>query len=383
MFENNTAKHGFYKKSFFWRFVTTRGRLFLCAALSVFLLSTGCATVKKNFHLNMTQAEVGKVWPSPPKIARYEYLGELTGENNFIADEKDRGFGSNLLNIIAGVISGGGFTPIMLSRPHTGVVDDEGRVYVTDVGKKAVYVFDNLAGKLDVWTTATREGHSFSSPIGIAISNNGEILVVDADLAFVAVLGKDGDPIRVIGEGAFKRPTGVAVDKETGLIYVSDTHGHDIKVFDPTGALVKTIGKRGDKKGDLNFPIYITFVAGKLYVTDAMNARVQIFNRDGVQIGQFGHRGLYIGNFTRPKGIAVDGDGNIYVVESYHDHLLVFDQNGNFLLPIGGAGYGPGKFYLPAGVWTDKDNKIYVADMFNRRVAVFQYLGASSTGENR
>ena len=88
-----------------------------------------------------------------------------------------------------------------------------------------------------------------------------------------------------------------------------------------------------------------------------------------------GKRGLYVGDFTRPKGVAVDRFGHLYVVESFYDHLLVFDEQGRFLMPIGGTGKRPGEVYLPAGVWTDDRDRVYVADMFNGRVAMFQYLG--------
>ena len=86
-------------------------------------------------------------------------------------------------------------------------------------------------------------------------------------------------------------------------------------------------------------------------------------------------KGTYVGNMVRPKGVAVDSDGNIYVVESYHDHLLIYDSEGRFLLPIGGNGTNIGQFFLPAGAWSDSDDRIFVADMFNGRVVIFQFVG--------
>ena len=77
----------------------------------------------------------------------------------------------------------------------------------------------------------------------------------------------------------------------------------------------------------------------------------------------------------RPKGVAVDGEGNVYVIESYYDSLLVFSARGDFLMPIGGTGTATGRFYLPAGVWVDNRNRVHVADMFNGRVVLFQFLG--------
>jgi DNA-binding beta-propeller fold protein YncE len=93
----------------------------------------------------------------------------------------------------------------------------------------------------------------------------------------------------------------------------------------------------------------------------------------------FGKAGLFVGQFARPKGVAIGGDGRIYVVESRHDHLLVFDAKGQLLLPIAGRGT-IGSFHLPAGVWTDSQQNVYVADMFNGRVVVFKELTKVSEG---
>jgi DNA-binding beta-propeller fold protein YncE len=149
-----------------------------------------------------------------------------------------------------------------------------------------------------------------------------------------------------------------------------------VKVFDEHGALVKRIGRRGEGRGELNYPTHVAFSGGELYVTDTMNSRIQVFTPEGEALERrFGTRGLYVGNLVRPKGVAVDNENHVYVIESYYDHLLVFGRDGEFLLPIGGTGQETGRFYLPAGIWVDSRNRVFVADMFNGRVVVFQFLG--------
>jgi DNA-binding beta-propeller fold protein YncE len=155
---------------------------------------------------------------------------------------------------------------------------------------------------------------------------------------------------------------------------VSDTAEHNVKVFADNGTLVQVIGQVGTKPVEFNAPTHISFVGGKLYVTDTFNARVQVLDSEGKFIRSVGSRGLYMGNLVRPKGVTADTEGNVYIIESFHDFLLVYDQDTRFLLPIGGTGGAPGQFYLPAGVWSDGHNRIYVADMYNGRVEIFQYL---------
>jgi DNA-binding beta-propeller fold protein YncE len=90
-----------------------------------------------------------------------------------------------------------------------------------------------------------------------------------------------------------------------------------------------------------------------------------------------GQRGLYVGNFSRPKGIALDSDGNVYVSESYYDYLLIYNQQGELLMSIGGSGPSAGQFSQPTGIWVDDRDRVFVSDMLNGRISMFQYLGSN------
>jgi sugar lactone lactonase YvrE len=67
------------------------------------------------------------------------------------------------------------------------MVGPDGRIYVTDVGNQAVFVFDELAGKLSIWRSAD-ENSSFISPLGITPGALNEILVADAELGRIVRL---------------------------------------------------------------------------------------------------------------------------------------------------------------------------------------------------
>jgi DNA-binding beta-propeller fold protein YncE len=356
------------------RFVTHA--LVLFAAL---LLLAGCAgveAVRGEMRYGMEDAPEGRrlLWPQAPEVPRFLYAGTLTGEQNFRGAGAEGGalkaFGRWLVGL-----DGKGAAPLVLQRPSALIGDDLGRLYVSDTSRQAVFVFDEKAGALTVWERA--EGLlNFVAPSGLALGPNGDLFVADAELGFVVRLDAQGEPRGTIGRGLLKRPTGLARDARSGLLFVADTYAHDIKVFDAAGMLVRVIGGRGEGDGEFNFPTHLAFANGELYVTDTLNSRVQVFATEGLLPSRrFGARGLYLGNLVRPKGVAVDSEGNVYVVESYHDSLLVFSALGEFLLPIGGTGTSTGRFYLPAGVWVDAKNRVFVADMFNGRVVLFQFLG--------
>lgn len=340
-------------------------------------LVAGCASEPLVMRMEGSEAELSRVFPPPntQETPRYRYLGQLVGDGNFQSANGSRGTGRKVLEWLVGLTSQ--TEPrVVLQRPQSGMVDARGRVLVTDVSRNAVYVFDQPAGRLDVWERAT-PAERFIAPIAVAAGRDGQLLVSDAELGRVFRLAPDGTPAGEFGAGTLQRPTGVVRDARLGRVYVADTHAHDIKVFDDEGRLLATWGRRGNEPGELNYPTHLALSNGTLIVCDTLNARVQGFGPDGKPTLQFGTRGLYVGNMVRPKGVAADDEGNIYVVESMHDTLLVYDPKGELLMSLGGTGQDAGRFYLPAGVWVDARNRVFVADMFNGRVAVFQFLGGN------
>ncbi len=300
--------------------VTAKAFLLLAVAVSV---TAGCAsvpTVMTYFPRGSEQAQ-DLVWPAPPDTPHYQFAGELAGEQNFSsAEQSGQGSGERVFRWLVGLGAGSQDAPRELVRPQAGAMDDHGRIYVTDVGRKAVFVFDEPQGKLFIWDQA-EEYTSFVSPIGIVVGQDGEILVADSGLRRIVRLDRFGEPRGSFAQGIVGRPTGLARDPQSGRIFVADTAQHNIKVFNDQGKLMQTIGRRGRQLGEFNAPTHLAYRDGYLYVSDTLNARVQVLTAAGEPVNSLGTRGLFVGNLTRPKGIAVDHDRNIYVVEGYYDHL--------------------------------------------------------------
>ncbi|MFP8781354.1 6-bladed beta-propeller [Hydrogenophaga sp. RWCD_12] len=350
--------------------------LWLLVALGQLAACADVGPVRGQMHYGMADAPEGQrlMWPAAPEVPRFLYSGTLVGEPNFRTPAADPGSLRSVGRWLAGLDEKPD-APLVLQRPSGLTGDGDGRLFVSDTSRQAVFVFDEKRGELLVWEYAeplTR----FVAPSGLAVGPDGALFVADADLGVVVRLDARGEPQGVIGRGRLQRPTGLARDPRTGDLYVADTYAHDIKVFDAQGQQVRVLGRRGEGMGEFNFPTHMVFANGALYVTDTLNSRVQVYDPEtGGWNRRLGSRGLFLGDLVRPKGVAVDGEGNVYVVESYYDSLLVFSPRGEFLLPIGGTGTATGRFYLPAGVWVDGRNRVHVADMFNGRVVLFQFLG--------
>ena len=316
------------------------------------------------------------MWPPYPDVPRFQYLGQLLGEENLVTDKQESGRGKRFLTWIAGLQEKAPDV-VKLLRPQSGMVDsDTRRIFVTDVGLNAIMVFDEDGGALDMWHQADNQV-PFAAPIAIVKIAPDEFLVSDAELGRLVRLSSQGQPLGSISHVRLIRPSGMVFDAVEDRIYVADTAADDIKVFSPQGVLMDVIGEPGVKPGQFNAPTHLALDGKRMIVSDTFNARLQLLTVDGDSVGTVGERGLFIGNFVRPKGVAADSDGNIYAIESFFDHMLVYDGDGQLLLSIGGTGGGIGQFYLPAGIWTDNRDRVFIADMHNGRVVVLQYLGST------
>jgi DNA-binding beta-propeller fold protein YncE len=305
------------------------------------------------------------VWPKPPDKARIRFIKSISKTEDIKA--REGGWFKK-----AWVFLTGEMAEKTLIAPYGITADDEGNVYVADRDTREVFSFNLRTGRSFSFFFETGDPEDY--PIGIGIAAN--IYVSYPNSQRVIVFSPKGKFISEIGKEAnLQRPTGVAANGKKGLLYVADTLGHDIKVFDLAGKYLFTFGKRGEKDGEFNYPTHI-FVArdGTVYVTDEINFRVQAFTSDGHFLFKFGKIGTVPGTFQSPKGIAIDSDGNIYVADAMADSIQLFNREGRLLLFFGGSGSGDGQFWGPAGMFIDRDDRIYVTDLYNARVQVFQYL---------
>jgi len=344
--------------------------------LSAMILAA-CASTQQPSQFTLAARQASPtLWPSYPEVPRFQYLGQLSGEANFVSEKREAGRGKRFLTWLAGLRDEAPDV-VTLLRPQSGMVDVENqRILVTDVGLNAVMVFDEQAGELELWYQADQQ-QLFAAPIAIVKISPDEYLVSDAELGRLVRLSGQGQPLGSITSEKLLRPAGMVFDAVEDCIYVADTAADDIKIFSPQGLLMGVIGEPGEGIGQFNAPTHLSLRGRNLVVSDTFNSRVQMLTIDGENVRTIGERGLFVGNFVRPKGVASDSEGNIYVIESLFDHLLIYNDSGELLLSIGGTGSLVGQFYLPAGVWVDQQDRVFIADMLNGRVIVLQYLGST------
>ncbi len=228
----------------------------------------------------------------------------------------------------------------------------------------------------------------FVDPYGIAVNSDGIIYVTDAGDYCVKVFDPAGKLIQTIGKAGssgdrFNFPQGISIDA-SGDLYVVDSNNGRIAIFSPDGKLKDSIGAVGGYPDAFYTPKGI-FVSDKIYACNTRNHRLSVFDKNSHQlIGSYGDlgddpkdlsQGTLAYHFRLPTGVAVSDDGRIYMVDSKHGEIKVLGQNGEFLFRFGENGSGEGQLNSPEGITLDRQNNVYVCDSMNGRIQKFDTQG--------
>ncbi len=278
-------------------------------------------------------------------------------------------------------------------------VDEEGRIYVSDIQR--VQVFSPEGVYLEsVGGPGSGDGQFRHEVIGVAITPDQELVaadlngyryqVFDRGGAFLRSFGRKGD-----GDGEFLEPEGVAVDG-AGRIYTADNTRGDIQVWSPGGEVLATIGRPGDGPGELDEPESIAILGDRIYVADEGNGRIQVFDLEGSFVDQLGHlprtllppklrpdddqvsdrvhRGVaemydrYLENDL--EGLAFDPRGRLYAVNEDEGRIEIFAAGGERLGAFRSAAEG-GLLSADGLAFDPLGERLVVCDQGNDRIQVF------------
>jgi sugar lactone lactonase YvrE len=155
------------------------------------------------------------------------------------------------------------------AQPLSVVAGEEGRLFVADTMNHRIRMIANnivstLAGSGEAtFTDGERASASFDRPMGLALDNQGNLIVADTGnnrirrispsgvVSTIAGSGRFGFKDGPVAEAQFRHPTGVAVDGQ-GNIYVADTFNNRIRLITRTGdvSTLAGTGEPGLQDGD-------------------------------------------------------------------------------------------------------------------------------------
>ena len=219
------------------------------------------------------------------------------------------------------------------------------------------------AATYQVQYTATQRGrHQLSVGVnGVEIP--GSPFGVFVSIAPTAL----GTPVHVI-EG-LNSPKGVATSTDSDVIVCDE---HKITVYTMRGEKIRQFGSKGKGKGQFSGPRGVALDSdGCIYVSDTDNQQIQKFTFDGQYITSVTDT-ILIGS---PRGLKINNN-KLYVCDKDTNRILIFDRELNYITCIGGSkGSGPGQFSRPHDIAWDSSSMLYVADSGNGRIQVFDEDG--------
>ncbi len=259
-------------------------------------------------------------------------------------------------------------------KPHDVAVDASKNLYVSDTRNSRI-VKITLNGRL-ISIIGKRE-RILSLPLGIDVSKDGKIYVCDRGRSALFIFDSQGNLLRTIKMLEPLKPK-VADDR----LYVS-TRG-SIAVLDLDGNFLFHWGRFGKKPGEFAYPNGIAVdKEGNVYISDLNNLRVQAFSPRGDLLWVKGTPPADILQrervFGLPAGCVIGGDGNLYVVDAFHDLIVSLRRrDGEIINNFGGErGDGEGQFKQPSGIALIERNFFAIADKYNSRVQLVRLV----TGE--
>jgi tripartite motif-containing protein 71 len=265
---------------------------------------------------------------------------------------------------------------------------------------------------------------NFKKPVDVAVSDSGDIYVLDKQLAQVVVFDKEGK-IKITfgakgsGPGKMYNPESIALSMNDEVL-IADTGNDRILVFKTNGQFDYAIGSSGTNPGEFIMPNCVAVnTSGYIFISDKKNRALAKFTPKGVFLNQYAldqgpddilfdrQNNLYIlfskqgkiakydaalkasGEITLIKEakdflketsrIAVDHRGDIYLVRIGDNRIVKMTKDTNITLTFGSGGTGRGQFNFPLGIVTDSNDTLYIADSKNNRVQIFQLTGVQES----
>ena len=182
-----------------------------------------------------------------------------------------------------------------LSVPTGIAVTEEGLVVVSEWGKNCITVLNKEWEEVRSIGGIEKGSAGLEDPLGIAISHKGTILVVDGKNCSIREFTLDGKETQCIHpeQSGLVSPTDIAVNRNIGHVYIVDEYINTVTVLNP------------DLTFSHIFPVFETEP------------------------------------FGGPVAIAIDSKGLVYIAEYYNYRILKFTPEGQFVSSFTTQGAGP------------------------------------------
>jgi uncharacterized protein (TIGR03437 family) len=308
------------------------------------------------------------------------------------------------------------------------VIDDQGRVYVSDPNNEMILRF-TPNGTLTVIAGNGKRGYTpdgiaatsgaLAEPLGLALDSAGNLYFAESGNNVIRKVGADGILTTAAGarggyldgpaaSAQFSHPVALAFDP-AGNLYIVDQGNGRIRKLSADGNVTTIAGTSsgfgfsgdGGLAVNAKFGSYPRGIAcdsrGDVYIADTSNNRIRKIS-NGIIDTFAGNGSNNSASFVdgpaksvaldTPVGLRFDSIGNLYIAEAGLNkiHKVSTTQNLTTFAGTGSSGFsGDGSsatsatLNVPLGVAIDMSGSLYIADSVNGRVRRVSAAGAIST----
>ncbi len=226
-----------------------------------------------------------------------------------------------------------------------------------------------------------RTARSLGRPIATAVvlalgligTTGGPSGAAIADPTYVRTIGGPGHA------GVYAWGMATATD---GTILVSDYNNYVIRRYSTAGVLLQTFSGRGDAVGETDQPygLAVDPNSGRIYMADLTPREIEVYDADGTPLKTINIAAY--GGYYSPR-LVVDSQSHVWVVNShtpdgFRHRMIVLDADGNHLFNVefGASTTAPTGVGLIRGLAVGPDDRIYLADTRQQKIKVLDSTGA-------
>jgi DNA-binding beta-propeller fold protein YncE len=218
-----------------------------------------------------------------------------------------------------------------------------------------VFKSGDFSFRIDMRWAKLPEGWSFFEVVDVDIDSKDRVFVFSRGPHPVTIFDSDGSFINSWGEGLFDCPHGLTIGPDDS-VWCVDNVGQTVQKFTPDGRLLLKLGNRGQAaefmSGEpFNQPAKVAIEpeTGAVYVADGYgNARVHKYTADGKYLFSWGSSGVAPGEFNIVHSVCIDRKGWVYVADRESHRIQIFDEKGHYITQWNNL-HRPCGFYITKG----------------------------------
>jgi streptogramin lyase len=265
--------------------------------------------------------------------------------------------------------------PHPLIAPVGVTTDQNGNIYVMDVGNSRVQKFDSSGDFILMWGSAGNGDGQFNITLPdegrLAVDSKGNVFVVDTNNNRIQKFDPDGNfqmkwGTKGAGDGQFIEASDIAIDRQDN-IYVGDYENSTIQKFDNNGNFLLGWKSPGN--------IYSIAIGpdGNVIVADAAG-RLRKFDGSGNLLSEI--KPAPVDNIPIELwNIAVDVQANIYIADYSGFRIVKLDSRGEFISTWRGSNTGAAMFVNLEDITVDDRGNLFITDSASNLVQKFRQPG--------